>query len=117
MPHAAYSAKVAARALPFWHIDPCESRAFQVIHELSQLGARVSYHDPHVPAAPHMRSWPDLPPMTSQPLTPETLAGQDAVVLVTDHTRVDYAFVARYSPLIMDTRSVSRQPLRNVVKA
>ncbi len=41
-----------------------------------------------------MRSWPDLPPMTSVPLTEAVLAATDAVVLVTDHAAVDYALVA-----------------------
>ena len=41
-----------------------------------------------------MRSWPDLPPMTSVALTPEVLEAQDAVLIVTDHTAVDYAMVA-----------------------
>jgi UDP-N-acetyl-D-glucosamine dehydrogenase len=36
---------------------------------------------------------------------------------VTDHTRVDYALVARCAPLIVDTRGVYRQPLPNVVRA
>ena len=64
-----------------------------------------------------MRSWPDLPQMTSVPLTAETLSKSDAVVLVTDHTAVDYDLVARAAPLIIDTRGVYREPRKNVVKA
>ncbi len=70
--------------------DPRESPAFEIIEGLLELGAEVTYHDPHVPKAPRMRSWPDLPPMTSVPLTPQMLESQDAVVIVTDHTAVDY---------------------------
>ena len=74
--------------------DPRESPAFEIIEHLLQLGAEVAYHDPHVPEAPQMRSWPDLPPMvSSQPLTEELLAAQDAVVIVTDHSAVDYELV------------------------
>ena len=54
--------------------DPRESPAFEIIESLLHLGAEVTYHDPHVPKAPRMRSWPDLPPMTSSPLTEEILA-------------------------------------------
>ncbi len=97
--------------------DPRESPAFEIIDELLQLGADVSYHDPHVPIAPKMRSWPGLPAMTSQPLTGEVLARQDAVMVVTDHTSVDYDLVVRHAALIIDTRGVYRQPLPNVVKA
>ena len=97
--------------------DPRESPAFEIIERLLHLKADVSYHDPYVPRAPHMRSWPHLPPMTSVALTPETLATSDAVVLVTDHTAVDYDSVARLAPLVIDTRGVYRQPRPNVVKA
>jgi UDP-N-acetyl-D-glucosamine dehydrogenase len=97
--------------------DPRESPAFEVIHALLRLGAVVSYHDPHVPLAPRMRSWPDLPPLTSQPLTPELLATHDAAIVVTDHAAVDYELVARHAPLVVDTRGVYRAPRANVVKA
>ena len=97
--------------------DPRESPAFEVIEQLLHLKADVSYHDPHVPRAPRMRSWPDLPPMTSVPLTEAALAAADAVVLVTDHTAVDYALVLRAAPLVVDTRGVYREPRPNVVKA
>jgi UDP-N-acetyl-D-glucosamine dehydrogenase len=97
--------------------DPRESPAFEVIHALLRLGAAVAYHDPHVPRAPRMRSWPDLPELTSQPLTPEVLASHDATLVVTDHSAVDYELVARHAPLIVDTRGVYRAPRPNVVKA
>ena len=97
--------------------DPRESPAFEIIEELLQLGAEVSYHDPHVPVAPRMRSWPDLPAMTSQPLTADVVGRQDAVMVVTDHTSVDYDLVVRHAALVIDTRGVYRQPLPNVVKA
>src|SRR5512133_1853796 len=97
--------------------DPRESPAFEIIELLLRLGARVSYHDPHIPEAPHMRSWPDLPPMRSEPLNEAVLKGKDAVLVITDHTGVDYDLVARVAPLVVDTRGIYRKPLPNVVKA
>ena len=97
--------------------DPRESPSFEIIDLLIQQGAVVSYHDPHVPNAPSMRSWPDLPAMTSVPLEPRTLEACDAVMIVTDHSAVDYAMVARHAPLIVDTRGIYRDSLPNVVKA
>ena len=97
--------------------DPRESPAFEIIDLLIQLGAVVSYHDPHVPSSPSMRSWPDLPPMQSVALEPRTLEECDAVLIVTDHSGVDYGMVARHAPLIVDTRGVYREPHPNVVKA
>jgi UDP-N-acetyl-D-glucosamine dehydrogenase len=97
--------------------DPRESPAFEIIEGLLRLGAEVAYHDPHVPKAPRMRSWPSLPALVSEPLTVETLQGHDAVVIVTDHAAVDYDFVAANSPLVIDTRGIYRDSLPNVVKA
>ena len=97
--------------------DPRESPAFEVIHELLKLGADVSYHDPYVPVAPKMRSWPNLPAMTSRPLTPEVLRSADVALLITDHSIVDYGLVLKHAPLIVDTRGIYRVPLPHVVKA
>src|SRR5512132_15983 len=97
--------------------DPRESPAFELIELIQKLGAEIGYHDPHVPRAPKMRGWPHLPEMASQPLTPELLAAQDAVVIVTDHTAVDYALVAAHAVLVVDTRGIYREPRSNVVKA
>jgi len=97
--------------------DPRESPAFEVIHELLKLGADVSYHDPYVPVAPKMRSWPNLPAMTSRPLTPEVLSSADVALLITDHSIVDYDLVLKNAPLIVDTRGIYRVPVPHVVKA
>jgi UDP-N-acetyl-D-glucosamine dehydrogenase len=88
--------------------DPRESPAFEIIDRLFKLGAEVSYHDPHIPIAPSMRSWPNLPPMESQPLTEEGLQSVDATMLITDHKAVDYDLILDHAPLIIDTRGLYR---------
>ncbi|MCU0293529.1 MAG: nucleotide sugar dehydrogenase [Thermoanaerobaculaceae bacterium] len=97
--------------------DPRESPAFEIIELLLKLGAEVSYHDPHIPNAPRMRTWPHLPPMQSQPLTPDTLRQADAVLIVTDHTAVDYRQVEEHAQLIVDTRGIYRDPRSRAVQA
>lgn len=97
--------------------DPRESPAFEIIDSLLRLGANVSYHDPFIPRAPRMRTWPHLPPLESVPLNAETLAATDAVVLVTDHSSFDYALILERAPLIVDTRGVYRGINGKVVKA
>jgi UDP-N-acetyl-D-glucosamine dehydrogenase len=97
--------------------DARESPAFEILELLLQRGAEVEYHDPHVEKAPRTRARPDLPAMSSRPLTQALLESQDAVLIVTDHTAVDYPLVARHAPLVIDTRGIYRQPLSNVVKA
>jgi UDP-N-acetyl-D-glucosamine dehydrogenase len=97
--------------------DPRESPSFELIELLTQLGANVSYHDPHIPIAPKMRSWSHLPPMSSVGLTAELVREMDAVLISTDHSAVDYEMLANTAQLILDTRGVYRKPRNNVVKA
>lgn len=94
-----------------------ESPAFEIIRLLLGMQAIVDYHDPHISRAPKLSSWPGVPPLESVPLTPEILALSDAVVLVTDHSAIDYEMVARHSRLIIDTRGVYPRHQDNVVKA
>ena len=97
--------------------DPRESPAFEILDMLIELGAEVAYHDPHIPKAPKMRTWPRLPSMESVPLNDETLAAQDAVLLITNHKDVDYEQVLAHAPLVVDTRGVYRGETDGVVKA
>jgi len=97
--------------------DPRESPAFELIEQLLELGAEVCYHDPHIPQAPRMRSWPELPAMESQELTSELLESCDAVLIATDHSAVDYELVVRHAAVVVDPRGVYREARGNVVKA
>jgi len=84
--------------------DNRESPGVKIIDILKQKGALVSYHDPHVPRCSGMRHYPDLD-MESVPLTSETLTQADLVLLVTDHSDLDYAWIAQEASLIVDTRN------------
>jgi UDP-N-acetyl-D-glucosamine dehydrogenase len=97
--------------------DTRESPAYPIAQRLLDLGAEITYHDPHVREVPETRSWPGHPEMRSVPLTAETIARQDAVVVVTDHSGVDYALVLEHAKLVIDSRGVYREPRPNVVKA
>jgi len=83
-----------------------ESPALRIIELLESKLARVSYHDPHVPRliSRHLKREID-----SIPLNAETLARKDAVVIVTDHTAIDYAQVVRHSKLVVDSRNATAQ--------
>jgi UDP-N-acetyl-D-glucosamine dehydrogenase len=87
--------------------DPRESPAFRIIEMLEDRGAIVTYHDPHVPQLPKMRHY-RVPDLRSEPLTPAWLKSQDAVVIVTDHSAVDYELVVKHSAVVVDTRNVTR---------
>jgi UDP-N-acetyl-D-glucosamine dehydrogenase len=87
--------------------DPRESPAFELIELLEQAGAAISYSDPHIPALPAMRRF-RVPRLVSQALSAEYLAGQDCVVIVTDHSAFDYELIVRHAPLVVDTRNATR---------
>ena len=97
--------------------DPRESPAFEILWQLQQLGADVQYHDPHISQAPSMRSWKGLKLRESVELTAEILSEQDAVVIVTDHTDVDYDQLLEHANLIIDTRGIYRNTDPKVVRA
>lgn len=97
--------------------DPRESPAFEILDLLHELGADLAYHDPLIQETPPMRSWPDMPTMSSVALTPELLSQVDAVCLVTDHDGVDYGAVLEAAPLIVDTRAIFPLNHEKVVRA
>jgi UDP-N-acetyl-D-glucosamine dehydrogenase len=80
--------------------DIRESPALDIIRLLEGQGARVSYSDPHVPVFSE-----DGREFRSVPLTPEAVAAADCVMIVTDHTAVDYRMIQRHAPLVVDTRN------------
>jgi UDP-N-acetyl-D-glucosamine dehydrogenase len=88
--------------------DPRESPSFELMKLLRERGADLTYNDPHVPALPRMRHYPDLPALTSQELTPEYLAAQDCVLIATDHSAYDYDFIVRHSKFVLDTRNATK---------
>jgi UDP-N-acetyl-D-glucosamine dehydrogenase len=100
--------------------DPRESPGFELLDLLLKKGALVQYNDPHIPVLPKMRHWPHLQPLHSVPLTVDTLAAQDCVLIVTDHSAYDYPWIVEHSCLIVDTRNATRhvtQGREKIVKA
>jgi UDP-N-acetyl-D-glucosamine dehydrogenase len=83
--------------------DTRDSPAFEVADALEVGGAAVLYHDPCVRTAQLNGQV-----ARSVALTAEQLKRVDCVVVLTDHTHVDYALVLRHAPLIIDTRNQYR---------
>jgi UDP-N-acetyl-D-glucosamine dehydrogenase len=87
--------------------DMRESPALPIITLLKERGAKVSYHDPYIKEFPQLRHYPGLK-MKSVKLTRKLLASSDAVLIVTDHSCIDYGFVVENSRLVIDTRNATR---------
>jgi UDP-N-acetyl-D-glucosamine dehydrogenase len=80
--------------------DLREAPALKIIRRLRELGAEITYHDPHVPELPEHG-------LASVDLDVE-LAGADAVCIVTAHPEIDYERVVREAQLVLDFRGVTR---------
>ena len=82
--------------------DMRESPALDVLRMLEEQSAEVVYHDPHV------RSFKDDGhERHSVDLTDEELRNADAVVIVTDHSSIDYQRVVDLSRVVVDTRNAT----------
>lgn len=84
--------------------DPRESPSAEVLHLLAKRGAAITYHDPHIPH--FTEHGHDL---RSVPLSAEALRQADLVVILTDHTAVDYGLVVREATQILDTRNALKR--------
>lgn len=84
--------------------DVRESPSFKLMSLLEARGAKVAFHDPHVPEAPVTREHPEFAGRRSVALSAETLKDFDAVLIATDHDAVDYRLLAE-APLVVDTRN------------
>ncbi len=82
--------------------DIRESPSLRLIELYARHGADAVYHDPYVPAMPGN---PGTPALASVPLTAATLRRQDAVVIATNHSGLDYGLIARAASLVIDTRN------------
>ncbi len=86
--------------------DDRESPSYEVMQLLQERGAVVFYNDPHIPKLkPGRKHRFD---QESVPLTEETLASMDAVVILTDHSAYDYSWIVRHAPLVIDTRNATK---------
>ncbi|MBI1913969.1 MAG: nucleotide sugar dehydrogenase [Planctomycetes bacterium] len=85
--------------------DPRESPAFEIMELLEQRGAHVSYNDPYIPSLPPMRHHTIR--RESRALTPELLATQDCVVIVTDHSAYKFDWIVHHARLVVDTRNAT----------
>jgi UDP-N-acetyl-D-glucosamine dehydrogenase len=83
--------------------DLRESPALDVILLLQGKGAQVVYHDPYVPRI-HLEG--DTM-MTSEPCSAELLESADCVVIITDHSNMDYQHILDHSRLVVDTRHIT----------
>ncbi|HEY8599494.1 MAG TPA: UDP binding domain-containing protein, partial [Thermomicrobiales bacterium] len=81
--------------------DLRESPPLEVLRLLRAKGADAAYHDPHVPALELEGAR-----LASATLDDAALREADCVVIATHHRAYDWAWVAKYARVIVDTRNV-----------
>ena len=79
--------------------DTRESPAVKLMALLENAGAQVSYHDPHVPTLAENGL-----AMSSAPLDP---SAHDCVVVVTNHSSIDYGRLVEEARLVVDLRNAT----------
>ena len=95
--------------------DTRGSPGLEILSMLAEKGALADYHDPYVPTIPLMRGLK----LTGESLqlTERLLTDCDCVVVVTDHSNLDYDLIVQKAPLIVDTRNAFNKNLAKVVAA
>jgi UDP-N-acetyl-D-glucosamine dehydrogenase len=79
--------------------DIRESPALKILSLLDTAGAAVSYHDPHVPQ--FRENGLELSSVAYEP------GGYDCVVIVTDHSSIDYEQLVDQATLVVDLRNAT----------
>ncbi|MCA1615917.1 MAG: nucleotide sugar dehydrogenase, partial [Acidobacteria bacterium] len=99
--------------------DVRESPALSIIDRLRAKGAEVRYHDPFIAEVrfddAHTEGGGE--PLQSVALTDDELRAADCVVIVTDHSGVDYRKVCQLTKLVVDTRNALGGDLRRNASA
>ena len=85
--------------------DMRESPTFELMDELADLGADVSYHDPHIPEIIPTREHARWTGARSVEWSPETIASFDCVLIATNHQAFDLAGLLEAADLVVDTRN------------
>ena len=85
--------------------DMRESPTFELLDRFSDLGANVSYHDPHVPEVGFTREHAKWQGVKSQSWEEEFIRSQDAVVISTNHNAFDFNQLGAWADLVVDTRN------------
>ncbi len=91
--------------------DIRESPALRIMDLLKHKGAKITYQDPNVK---------NVGPLKSLDLTQNTINEQDAIVITTDHTNIDYKSLGKHAKLIVDTRNIMatvKNPKARVIRA
>ncbi len=84
--------------------DIRESPTIKIMKLLLDKGAIVDYHDPYIPVIEGLRKYPGFV-MRSVSLTEKMLQEKDCMLIITDHSCFELAWILDHSTLVIDTRN------------
>ncbi len=86
------------------NVSDCrESPALDVMRMLTEKGADLAYNDPYVPKLRLGKSM-----IESVELSPEYVARQDCVIILTDHSDYNFSEIVASAKLVIDTRNATK---------
>lgn len=92
--------------------DVRESPALDIMEMLQKKGAQISYYDPLVESLSS-----DGFCLTSESFSRKLLERSDCVVILADHSEINYQEVVEHSSLIVDTRNALKDfPKKHIIK-
>jgi UDP-N-acetyl-D-glucosamine dehydrogenase len=91
--------------------DIRESPALRIIPQLIKRGAILNYHDPYIPFI-EPRECPQFSAASIE-LTAERIAAADLVLILTDHSGIDYQWVVDQARIVVDTRNATKHVANN----
>ncbi len=95
--------------------DTRESPSLEVMRLMLDNGAQILYHDPHVSNI--ILGGEDI--YHSETLTTSIIEDVDCVVILTDHSNIDYELIVKHAAVVVDTRNATRsiqQGSNNIIK-
>src|SRR6266849_7533226 len=99
--------------------DVRESPALSIIDRLRAKGADVRYHDPFVREVrfDDAHTEGSGAPLSSVDLSDQEIDAADCIVIVTNHSQIDYARVTELATLVVDTRNALNGDVRRGSRA
>ena len=85
--------------------DMRESPTFDLMDQLAELGAEISYYDPHIPEILPTREHAQWTGTKSIAWTPEEVTAFDCILIATNHRAFDLPSLLDHADLVVDTRN------------
>ncbi len=86
--------------------DMRESPAFPIMDGLKLMGAELDFYDPWIPTIPNTREHSEWQGKESIEWLKETIEIYDAILIISNHSIINYTELAEWAEIIVDTRNV-----------